>query len=759
MLGVLKNRWRLAMMFIALPIFFGMTYSLPNLDAPDLLKFPPEQLVASTSNLKISDILGTPEHHWKPLPQGWAPNTISGVSELWWRFKIPPASKGTPERLNVDAGAFLFPEVDFYLVDGRQVVRESHQGLDRSLEDGMRNKARHTFAVEQHQSRPLEIFIRISSEAFLVTPIVMRTELRAQYIDWQRNIFRGILLGSLLGLAIYNLTLSLHLKQKTYSSYAMFLFCVVALGGLLNSNSLKLFGMQNISFDMWIKFIVSAAFFAIATFLKFTASFIRLQRHLPALASKVERLVNGSFVLAVCSLVLPKIMGIVLLMGAIPLVVLAVVLLTIPRINIPEFFDFTLASSGILFSAVVQMVAVPISARTVLGVDGVFLVGALWGAGFLSLAIGRQAANVDEQYQRIATALMQGIPKTALNNYLDDSFSEQIDKAELTVTIMFIDIASFSRVADLVEPKEMFYEISRRLESIAKIVLDHGGTIDRTLGDGILCFFGYKYKASSDDGHAKQAFDAATKIQRSYLLELQESNKKGSKIVPLPVRIGIHTDKVTIGNMGTVAQVDFTMVGNGVNFTNRLESACGPNRIMVSSRTRKSLIRSGFNEQSFESVLISVKHHPDLVEAYEVNPLADKMKELSEIQKIFMERLGEKVRYERYGFSDKRPVIMSCQYGVLVLKDFSKHGFLLRGNVFLAQKSIIQLTIDTQDPVSNQTLHGRGVDTIEVEVRWSRKIGDEYDHGVQVIGGHSEQWNMLFEILMTINHKLLSQVA
>ena len=201
------------------------------------------------------------------------------------------------------------------------------------------------------------------------------------------------------------------------------------------------------------------------------------------------------------------------------------------------------------------------------------------------------------------------------------------------------------------------------------------------------------------------------------------------------------------------------MVGNGVNFANRLETACGPYRIMVSSDARDALIAAGISAKEFDPVMIAVKHQQELVPAFEVNPHTDNMKQLIEINLEFMDRIGAKVRHSRLSFSDLRPVLMTSQYGVLQLKDYSMQGFLLRGPIFLAQKAVINLAIDTQDAASNDLLKTHGLRSIEVEVKWSRKVGDQYDHGVQVVGGHSAQWGFLFKILTTVNDELQERVA
>ena len=742
---------------IALPVFLAAALLTPDLDAPDLAKFPIEELEPSHLATTIDEVLKTPELSWSAKNSGSYRSIRSGAKEIWRRIKIPPTVGYTAERLVVDAGVLFFSEVDFYLVENASVLSRVLTGMDRPPAADQRKALRHSLTVEQRPSRT--IYVRSAADFLYVTPLVMRTESREHYVTWLRNLVAGIAIGSLIGLLLYNLVLSFHLSQSTYRHYAVYLASVLALAVILNGTALEVLGLNEISFGFWMKAMLASCFLVVAGYLNFTRSFLHLARNYPKLDSYIRLSVVGTLLAAGVSVFIPTPWALALLIVLTLAVSIPTIAACLPRLHIPEILIFFLAISGVLFGAIVQAGLAPITAKTILRVDGIFLLGALWGAFFLAFAIVRQVANVDVQHERIEAALSNHGPKTALNAYLDETFSDQFEMADLSVTIMFVDIASFSRLAELVAPEEIFVEISRRLEDMSRIILEFGGTIDRSLGDGMLCFFGYDQTEERTSHHVKQAYHAALAIQRKYLADSLKLRENGEERVPLPVRIGIHTDKVTIGNMGTTSHIDFTMVGNGVNFANRLETACGPYCIMVSSETRGALIASGVSAKEFEPVMIAVKHKMELVAAFEVNPHADNMKQLIEINLDFMDRIGAKVRHSRLNFSNKRPVLMTSQYGVLHLKDYSMLGFMLRGPIFLAQKAVINLAIDTQEATSNHLLKRHGLSTIEVEVKWSRKMGDQYDHGVQVVGGHAGQWELLSQVLTSINDELREQVA
>ncbi len=134
------------------------------------------------------------------------------------------------------------------------------------------------------------------------------------------------------------------------------------------------------------------------------------------------------------------------------------------------------------------------------------------------------------------------------------------------LTILFIDIVGFSVAAERESPSVIFGHLRTILSHISEIVHESGGIIDRSLGDGLLCFFGYKYESdgTEDDRHAEKALNCALRIQREILNKDLQALKDGSIIFPL--RIGVNTGEVYIGDLGGKNRIDFTIIGHAVNF-------------------------------------------------------------------------------------------------------------------------------------------------------------------------------------------------
>ena len=314
---------------------------------------------------------------------------------------------------------------------------------------------------------------------------------------------------------------------------------------------------------------------------------------------------------------------------------------------------------------------------------------------------------------------------------------------EIQVSILFIDLVGFSTLAETEDPEFIFSLLSRQMLSMTKTIEQYGGKVDRSLGDGLLCFF-----AESDSDHVERGFLAANEIQKKIALEVMSLATKKSHDKILSVRIGMHTDKVLIGNMGGNSRVDFTMIGQGVNFANRLEQACAPMKIMISSETREQLLNHGFNTDDFLAIKIPIKHQEKLVQAYECDPFNRQPELLAAANIAQRKQVGIKNRNPRYLLTADDQIKLSGSDGVFTVADFSETGFRVKSRVFLAQNAVIELTMDTGDTYLNKCLKDKLLTRLTVEVKWSRSSAQGCEHGFKILGEIPAQASYRLSILL-----------
>jgi len=134
------------------------------------------------------------------------------------------------------------------------------------------------------------------------------------------------------------------------------------------------------------------------------------------------------------------------------------------------------------------------------------------------------------------------------------------------LTIFFSDLESFSTISEAIPSQELMLRVSAYLEVVTKAVNDEAGTIDKFIGDGVMAFWGAPGLLQD---HAWRACLAALRIERE--MKALNARWQREELKQLRLRIGIHSDAVLVGNIGSTERMSYTVIGDGVNIAARLE--------------------------------------------------------------------------------------------------------------------------------------------------------------------------------------------
>jgi adenylate cyclase len=154
------------------------------------------------------------------------------------------------------------------------------------------------------------------------------------------------------------------------------------------------------------------------------------------------------------------------------------------------------------------------------------------------------------------------------------------------LTILFCDIADFTALSERVEPAVVVALLTDYFGTMSAVIHRHRGTVDKYIGDGIMAFWGAPLP---DTEHALHAVQAAIAM-RAEFADLARRWARPEH-APLALRIGLHTGKAIVGNVGSSSRFSYTAVGDAVNLASRLE---GENKkhgttILLSSDTAAAL--------------------------------------------------------------------------------------------------------------------------------------------------------------------------
>jgi adenylate cyclase len=140
------------------------------------------------------------------------------------------------------------------------------------------------------------------------------------------------------------------------------------------------------------------------------------------------------------------------------------------------------------------------------------------------------------------------------------------ESREAIVTVMFTDISGFTALSEQMGAADAARLLNHHFAILCRVVDAEGGTVDKFLGDGMMAFFGAPDHLK---GHAAAAVRAAVRIRE----ELDADNLAAADAgrPTLRVRIGIHSGPVIVGNIGASDRVNYTIVGDTVNVSQRLQ--------------------------------------------------------------------------------------------------------------------------------------------------------------------------------------------
>ena len=145
----------------------------------------------------------------------------------------------------------------------------------------------------------------------------------------------------------------------------------------------------------------------------------------------------------------------------------------------------------------------------------------------------------------------------------DDALS---DVRTQEVAVLFIDLVGFTRHAETLTPEAVIALLRNFHQRSAKVIFEHGGTIDKYLGDGIMATFGTPKSGTKD---ALSALHCACAVRKALKLWNKERVAEGE--AALETGIGLHFGPVVVGAVGDARCMEFTVVGDTVNVASRLE--------------------------------------------------------------------------------------------------------------------------------------------------------------------------------------------
>lgn len=204
--------------------------------------------------------------------------------------------------------------------------------------------------------------------------------------------------------------------------------------------------------------------------------------------------------------------------------------------------------------------------------------------------------------------------KSTMSRYMDPGIADQLlgdgedilGGKNVEATVLFSDIRGFTPLTEELGAQGTVALLNDYFTIMVECIQREEGMLDKFIGDAIMAAFGMPF-AHEDDA------DRGVRAAISMISELQEWNS--SRIddgkLPVDMGIGLNTDLVVSGNIGSPKRMDYTMIGDGVNLAARLESACKQYsaRILISDNTF-SRLRGTYRTRHIDQVVVKGKSEP-----------------------------------------------------------------------------------------------------------------------------------------------------
>jgi adenylate cyclase len=220
--------------------------------------------------------------------------------------------------------------------------------------------------------------------------------------------------------------------------------------------------------------------------------------------------------------------------------------------------------------------------------------------GFIGIPVLLQLANVDTYglpavgwlvgwiiaftavtaAARASGAVQRNFATGALGKYIPRDIAQAIiDKPELlslggekrTIFVLFSDLEGFTKMSHAIQPEMVAKLLNRYLDMLSQVVLDHGGVIDKFVGDAVVAFWGAPISRPDDGMRAAKAGYAIWQAGEEFRREVAAMDAT----LPLigKTRVGLHYGEAVIGNFGGATRIQYTALGDSMNTAARLEAA------------------------------------------------------------------------------------------------------------------------------------------------------------------------------------------
>ncbi|MEY4270720.1 MAG: hypothetical protein RLZZ58_1936, partial [Pseudomonadota bacterium] len=205
------------------------------------------------------------------------------------------------------------------------------------------------------------------------------------------------------------------------------------------------------------------------------------------------------------------------------------------------------------------------------GVDTLTLPAFGWALGWILgyVAVGTASRTIGAHQRAFAqSALGKYLPRDIATQIMRDPDMLALHGEKREIFCVFTDLEGFTKLSHAVTPETVARLLNDYLDRLSEVVLGHGGTIDKFVGDAVVAFWGAPVSRPDDADRAASAARYMYEAGEAFRREMAEG------VPPLGMtRVGLHVGDAIVGNFGGEGRIQYTALGDSMNTASRLESA------------------------------------------------------------------------------------------------------------------------------------------------------------------------------------------
>jgi adenylate cyclase len=225
---------------------------------------------------------------------------------------------------------------------------------------------------------------------------------------------------------------------------------------------------------------------------------------------------------------------------------------------------------------------------------------------FVSIVVYRTMTE-EKDKRRIREMFGKYVSPQVVDELLKNPRLEGLGGEDRQLTVFFSDIRGFTTMSESMSPQELVNHLNVYLTAMTDIILEYNGTLDKYVGDEIMCFWGAPLP---QEEHAILACKCALKQMQA----LKKLNDDWPEEKRINIGIGINSGLMTVGNMGSLGRMNYTLMGDNVNLGARLE---GTNKAyatqIILSEYTYGIVQDRVIVRELDNIRVKGKHKPVVI--------------------------------------------------------------------------------------------------------------------------------------------------